>query len=224
MTDKPHLKVVTMSSPSEPDPTESALLEGNTVRVLFDVDSVIADLVQVFISAIEAAGIRTLPKGWRPTQFDIATDLGFTKDEEQRMYKMLRLPGIADMVLPYKGAIAGVKKIANISDVFFVTTPMKGSPTWTFDRTAWLHRHFGEELGSKWVYTEYKYVVYGDILVDDKPENCAGFEKAWPGSIALRWVPLGQTVEEKLTNVNSWDMVYLFVEQYAQKKKLWRRK
>lgn len=220
-TDKPHLKVVTMNSHSEPDPTDSSLLEGDKVRVLFDVDSVIANLVQVFVSAIATAGIRQLPPGWKPKQFDIATDLGFTNDEERRMYNVLKLPGIAKMVHPYPGAIEGVKRIAKIADVFFVTTPMKGSPTWANDRTEWLKKHFGEELGGKWVYTEYKYVVFGEILVDDRPENCIEFEKAWPGSIALRWCPPGIPVEPKCNNVNTWEMVRLFVEQYTKKKKLW---
>lgn len=218
---KPHLKVVTMNGLSEPGPADSPFLGGSRIRVLLDVDSVIADLVRVFISAIEVAGIRKLPTGWRPTQFDIATELGFTKDEERRMYEKLQLPGIAKMVHPYPKAVEGVKKLARIADVFFVTTPMKGSPTWTYDRTGWLTEKFGEELGSKWVYTEYKYVVFGDMLVDDRPENCQDFEKAWPGSLALRWCPFGMPVEKKLTNVNSWDMVHLFAEHYAKRKKLW---
>jgi 5'(3')-deoxyribonucleotidase len=212
-----------MTGPSEPDPEDSAFLAGNRVRVLFDVDSVIANLVQVFVSAIEAAGIRVLPKGWLPRQFDIAAELGFTKNEEKRMYDMLQLPGVANTVLPYAGAIAGVKRVARIADAFFVTTPLRGSPTWVYDRNSWLVRHFGEELGSKWVYTEHKYAVFGELLVDDKPENCMKFEKAWPGSIGLRWLPQGQPVVDGLYNVNSWDMVYHWVEQYTRQKAIWRR-
>jgi len=221
---KTHLKEVTVNSPSEAEPEHSALAVGEKPRVLFDVDSVIGNLVQVFISAIEAADIRKLPQDWKPRQFDVATDLGLTKSEEKRMYEMLQRPGVAEIVHPYPGAVEGVKKVAGIADVFFVTSPMPGSQTWTYDRSRWLIQKFGEVLGSKWVYTEYKYVVYGDILVDDKPEHCTDFKKAWPGSIALRWLPPGMPVDKRLINVDSWDMVYMYVEQYAKQKKLWMRK
>lgn len=221
---KPHLEVVTMTGLSEPSPKESAFLLGEQVRLLLDVDSVFGNIVQVFISAIMAAGIRKMDPGWLPKQFDIATELGFTKDEEERMYKMLQAPGVANMMHPYPGAVEKVKSLANIADVYFVTTPMQGSPTWTYDRGLWLTRLFGDELGAKWVYTKYKFVVFGDILVDDKAENCYEFEKAWPGSIALRWKPKGREVAKGLKNVDSWDMVRLYVEQYAKKKKLWRKR
>lgn len=220
-TTKTHQKEATVNFPSDAGPEYSALAVGEKPRVLFDIDSVVANLVQMFISAIEAAGIRQLPKDWRPLQFDVAKDLGLSKDEEARMYDMLKLPGVASMVPPYPGAVEGVKKVARIADAFFVTSPMPGSQTWTYDRSKWLIEKFGEALGSRWIYTEYKYAVYGDILVDDKPEHCLDFRKAWPGSIALRWLPKGMPVDKRLINVDSWNMVYMYAEQYAKKKKLW---
>jgi 5'(3')-deoxyribonucleotidase len=187
---------------------------------LLDVDGVVADFVQLMVNAVRNLKFRDIPINWRPTKWDVAKELGLTHKQEDEVYEVLRLPGSANMLLPFPGAVQGVKRLASLFDVAFVTTPVEGSATWCFDRMEWLESHFGPDLGSRWVFTDHKYLVYGDFLgdflVDDKPENCLEFREAWPGSVPLRWLSPGMSIQEGLVHVSSWEEVERCVRQWGK--------
>jgi 5'-nucleotidase len=210
-----------MSSPSELSPTSSSIM-GKRPRVLVDVDGVVADFAQLMVNAVRNLKFRDIPITWRPTKWDIARELELTKEQEEEVYDVLRLPGSAGLLNPIPGAIQGVKRIASLFDVAFVTSPLDGSHTWCFDRSEWLMKHFGEDLGSRWVYTDYKYLVYGDFLVDDKPSHCLDFKKAWPGSVPLRWQLPGVTAQDGLVHVSTWKEVEFAVRQWGKRMSLAR--
>jgi len=220
MTDKPQEeKAETTSSLSELTPTSSSIM-GRRPRVLLDVDGVIADLVQLMVNAVRNLKLKDISISWRPTKWDVAKELGLTNKQEDAVYEVLRLPGSANMLLPFPGAVQGVKRIASLFDVAFVTAPVEGSATWCFDRIEWLVKHFGDDLGNRWVFTDHKYLVYGDFLVDDKPENCLEFKQAWPGSVPIRWLSPGMAVQEGLIHVSTWKEVEVCIRQWGKRMSL----
>jgi len=208
-----------MTSPSELTPTSSSIMSRRP-RVLLDVDGVIADFVQLMVNAVRNLKLSDVPITWRPAHWDVAKELGLTRKQEDAVYDVLRLPGSANMLHPLPGAIQGVKKLAGLFDVAFVTTPLDGGQTWCFDRIEWLVRHFGEELGNRWVFTENKYLIYGDFLVDDKPSHCLDFKKAWPGSVPLRWLAPGMTVQDGIAHVSTWREVEFAVRRWGKRMSL----
>lgn len=189
-------------------------------RVLLDVDGVVADFVQLMVNAVRNLKLRDIPLNWRPTKWDVAKELGLTNKQEDEVYEVLRLPGSANILHPFPGAVQGVKRIASLFDVAFVTAPVGGSQTWCYDRMEWLERHFGAELGSRWVFTDHKYLVYGDFLVDDKPENCLDFKEAWPGSVPIRWQSPGMSVHEGIIHVSTWKEVEFCMRQWGKRMSL----
>jgi 5'(3')-deoxyribonucleotidase len=184
----------------------------NRLRILFDVDGVIADCAQLYTNAIIATGVRSIPPTWRPTQWDIPGELKLSKKEEDEVYQLLTRAGMAQTLCPLPDAVESVLRIAKKVDVYFVTTPMVNAPTWPYDRELWLKRYFGDELGTKVVHTAHKYLISAIHLVDDKADNCRKWEEENPGRAALCWRLPGMQVEKDLICLSDWARVESFVD------------
>jgi 5'(3')-deoxyribonucleotidase len=183
--------------------------------VLLDVDGVSANYTDIFVRAVLSLGIRDIPPTWFPGEWDISKALKLTEKEDEAVYEIMNRPGIAQQIVPYPDAIESIQRLSRSADVYFVTSPLRTSPTWASDREAWLKKHFGDELGSKIVSTHYKYKVSGDIFVDDKPKHCLEWAKAWPLGIALHWAQFVNSEEKGLLKVYNWKMVQHLVDMRA---------
>lgn len=184
-------------------------------RVLVDVDDVIVNFKQAFISAVIAKGLRNIDHTWRRSTWDLAKDLGLTDKEEKEAFSLINMPGVADeMMNALPGAVEGVQNLMELADVYFITSPSKTSPTWSFDRRNWLVRHFGEEQGSKVGHVHDKFIVFGDFLVDDKPENVMLWKDAWPLSTAIYWSGelMPRSPRPDIMVANAWPQIQRFVE------------
>jgi 5'(3')-deoxyribonucleotidase len=176
--------------------------------VLLDVDGVIANFTQLYLSCAKAAGVLSMefPSDWESPYEKIEEALHLTKDGEAAVYKLLNAPDAAFNINPYPKAVEGVKSVAEIAEVYFVTNPIGSSPTWSWDRMRWLKKHFGDELGGNVVLTPHKFLVRGDIFVDDRPSNLEPWKKAWPYGIEVCWdQPYNQ--DWKSHKVNMWEHV-----------------
>ena len=180
--------------------------------VLCDVDGVIADLVKGVLDAIyDATGMRHDPED--VTQWDIKAALGLSDTTWRTVTRRIAEPGFAYHLDAYPDAVAGVKAVAELAEVVFVTSPWLSSPTWAHDRTEWLVRHFGREQGRKVIHTAEKHHVRGDMLIDDKPETL----KNWPGAWPMLWeCPHNRVVElvpMRVCRVSTWPEVLNVVLQ-----------
>lgn len=143
--------------------------------VLLDVDGVIADFMGDALEAIRKVSGKTHTRE-EVTDWDFFGCLDVSPaDKKSVLEYFIKAPGFAYNLEPLPGAVEGVKKIAAIADVFFVTSPWRSSPTWVYDRDRWLVKYFGSTLGRKVIHTEHKYLVRGNVLVDDKPEHVEGW-------------------------------------------------
>jgi 5'(3')-deoxyribonucleotidase len=201
---------------SMPTPVEYENLS-KKVRVLFDVDGVIADYAAAHVNAIVATGVRSIPITWRPTEWDIDEELKLTAAEKAKVSKIMAAPGIAQTFVAMPGAIDAVKRVAKIAEVYFVTTPMLESPTWPYDRAQWLCSQFGDSLGQRVVHTHYKYLVPAHHLVDDKVDNCHKWEAANPSGVALRYRTSRMDFAKDIINVSDWHAVERFIQITVQR-------
>ena len=71
---------------------------------------------------------------------------------------------------PIEGGLEAVKYLAKKNDVFICTSPMDTSRFCASEKYDWVKHHLGEEWTRKLILTKDKTLVYGDILIDDKPE------------------------------------------------------
>jgi 5'(3')-deoxyribonucleotidase len=74
----------------------------------------------------------------------------------------------------FPGAVAGVKSLMEISEVFFVTAPFHGEH-WMHERRQWLYDNFGIDR-KRVLQGHSKFLVRGELFVDDKIENLQKWE------------------------------------------------
>ena len=94
-------------------------------------------------------------------------------------------PGFVANMEPVKGAKEALERLQQMATVYAVTTPWPGAHHWPGERIAWLER-----LGiphHNIVLTGAKYLVRGDILVDDRIENLTKWLFHHPGGTAVLW-------------------------------------
>ena len=163
-------------------------------RVLIDVDGVIANFQKRFVEVAAQILGREFDEASSMTQWDVEKALGLSDEEKDAVYEVVNAPGFCMNLPEIPGAVDGIKRLMKYADVYFLTSPNKKSPTWVFERGAWLVERFGKELGEKVINTHHKYTIYGDIFIDDKPShveewqaqignlnpNAQGLLWAWP--------------------------------------------
>lgn len=154
-------------------------------RFLCDCDDVVANYVQGFVSAVVALGIRDIKYDHPFDEWDLSKSLKLTEVEDDAVYSLINLPGFAQRLNPLEGAVHGVKEIMKICDVIWVTSPLRSSPTWAYDRAQWLDKYFG--AGQKIVSTHEKYAVDGDFFLDDKPKHTKLWQEAHPMKLTMLW-------------------------------------
>lgn len=156
-------------------------------RVLLDVDGVLADFVGGYLQLLEHhTGLVAMRE--HITAFDIGASLGLTREQSSRMKRAIGdTPAFARHLDVYAGAAEGFRELAQVADVWIVTSPWNSNPTWTHDREAWLQRHFGIPH-SRVIHTSAKHICRGDFLVDDKTETLHAWQAEHPQGRAVQWI------------------------------------
>ncbi len=119
------------------------------------------------------------------SEWDIMRSFGVPPEVERAAYEELRRPGLAASFAPREGARELVAEISEWADVYAVTSPLPGSPTWASERAAWLG-----ELGlpeKRVVHAHAKYLVSGDALVDDRDSHLEAWSAEHPRGLAVLW-------------------------------------
>ncbi|XP_075417055.1 5'(3')-deoxyribonucleotidase, mitochondrial isoform X2 [Tenrec ecaudatus] len=147
---------------------------GRALRVLVDMDGVLADFEGGFLSKFRAR----------------YPDLPFVALEDRRgfwvseQYGRLR-PELREKAVsiwesenffldlePLPGAVDAVKQMANLenTDVFICTSPIRMFKYCPYEKYAWVEKHFGADFLEHIVLTRDKTVISGDLLIDDRPD------------------------------------------------------
>ena len=92
-------------------------------------------------------------------------DYGEDKDE---------IPGIFALMDPVPGAIEAFHALAEVFDVYLLSTaPWENSSAWS-DKLEWVKKHLGEKAKKRLILSHNKNLNRGDFLVDDRLANGAG--------------------------------------------------
>lgn len=86
----------------------------------------------------------------------------------------------------YDGSQAAIRELSEISDLYFVTAPLSSNRTWMPERVEWLQRHFNTPY-SRIAFVHDKFIVHGDFLIEDHPDNAAAWSVENPLGKALLW-------------------------------------
>lgn len=150
--------------------------------VLLDCDGVLADFTSTLLRYVSLAH-PDCPKPEDVTQFDLKDFL--TEEQHKTAVDILTTTRFAVDMLPMPRAQQIVRLLRNRGcEVYVLTAPFTECPTWEYDRRAWLARHFAMPE-HRVVSTTAKYLVRGDIFVDDRSKHVRSWADAWPGGRAF---------------------------------------
>ena len=153
-------------------------------RLLLDCDNVLADFVGPCLGVLESLTGETYLRA-SVTTWNIMKALDIPEDVSAKAYKVMKRPGFCRGLPVFAEATAGVARLQEYAHVFIVTSSING-PYWAGEREEWLREHFG--IASSYVlHVQAKYVVMGDVFVDDKTSALVDWEKYHQG-IPVQWV------------------------------------
>lgn len=95
---------------------------------------------------------------------------GFKQDEIDAILDLWYSPGFFRDMPPIEGAQKAMEDmVAHGYEVFICSTPMKGHPTCSTEKEAWIKEHLGKDFLGRLILTQDKTLIHGHILIDDKP-------------------------------------------------------
>lgn len=180
-------------------------------RVLLDVDGVLADFLSPSLAFLDHEfGVK------QDAQTFPSWDLFETIDRryQEAMATHWAQPGWCRAIPVYGGAQEAVMALREVADVYFVTAQMLHAPYWMWERVQWLKEHFAAD-DRHIVLTLAKYLIVGDVFVDDKPANVNAWAAAHPEKQGVLWTQPYNTSHTPTGNVmrcGSWRDLRTVVE------------
>ena len=90
------------------------------------------------------------------------------------------IPGLFSLMEPMEGAVDAVHKLAEVYDVFILSTATWNNPLAWSDKVEWVKKNFGEVFYERMIITHRKDLCEGDYLIDDRGENgTSEFKGEW---------------------------------------------
>ena len=197
-------------------------------RVLMDVDGVLANFVGATLRDLERWASKEDLERWggvplrhdAVVTWDVLSSFPGSQALEDRMRAAWREPGWCAQIPVYDGAIEGLARVREISDVFFVTSPMSSAPHWMWERERWL-AHYFNATERDIVFTSSKHLVSGNFLVDDKPSNVIEWRNERllePGTYAVLWDRAynreGEYVPGDVDRIVGWTSLYDYIKEH----------
>lgn len=152
--------------------------------LLVDMDGVLSDFERSLIRFIRAEFPEAL------SYIDLANRTTFFLDDEfpvqyrHSVRGIMNRPGYFMNLHPIEGGIETLDRLTrnpfkNKVDVWICTSPLLSNPHCVQEKYAWVRRHLGHYWEKRVIITTDKTLVYGDYLIDDRPEI--------PGKITPVW-------------------------------------
>jgi 5'(3')-deoxyribonucleotidase len=174
------------------------------MRILVDCDGVLADFVQGMFNVIDELYGLTFTE-------DQLTDWNFHslnlgKERERSVWERVGHAGFAQALHPYDGAGEALEQLRVHHDVYVVSSPFWG-PTFCYDRAQWLLQRGMIPSTRKLVLAESKYVVAGDVLIDDRESNIQEWLEHNPNGYGFLWSRSYNVNAEKVITLpaNRWE-------------------
>lgn len=171
------------------------------MRVLLDLDGVVADWTKAVAAVTEKYGHKLDTTSWFQRK-DLPEGI------RDRVMSEIAAP---DFNLKFE-VLAGAKEAVSAlraagHEVHFVTS-LWDCPTWVYDRNRWLRKHGFCAAPSGVTYTKDKYVVSGQIFVDDKVSNVLKWRDKWEGrGVGVVWAQPWNAEYTGPNRFNDWERI-----------------
>ena len=131
-------------------------------RLFFDMDDVLFDFQSGLDRIDEETKMKYRAKG---------------PDDKDRFDE---IPGLFSKMDPVPGAIEAVYKLAEVYDVFILSTATWKNPSAWSDKVTWVAKYLGDVFHKRIIITHRKDLVEGDYLIDDRGKNgTSEFKGEW---------------------------------------------
>lgn len=181
--------------------------------VLVDVDGVLADFHTAALRIVGEILERDVVAGPRTT-WDILDAFEFTDAQTAAFKQAVGRPAFCASLAPYPDAREGIAQLRTIADVYAVTAPFH-SLHWVSERDWWLTEHFGFTR-KQIVHTDAKYLVAGDVFIDDKVEHVQRWVDRRTGTAVLWAQPYNAgAFVGRAHRTGSWDTVVALAREAA---------
>ena len=144
--------------------------------VLVDMDGVLADFERAFYKHWAARyPERRLPAPEDRQHSQIIDDLPEPWHRDARL--ITHAPGFFRDLPALSGALDGVRGLSALYDTWICSTPLREGSSSLSEKLEWVEHHLGAEWTERLILTRAKYMIDGDILIDDTP-HLEGLERA----------------------------------------------
>lgn len=187
-------------------------------RILFDCDGIFTDFVGGVLSQIEVlTGTCLTPEDF--PVWDVFDHVKVLFPEQPDLKKQLiahiEEPGFCANLAPYPGAEEALARLLKLQhekkiDLFIVTSPWLGSPTWGYERANWLH-HRGVPKRHV-INASAKEIISGDLFIDDKAEHVDDWSEANHGTAFLWDTPHNRGDKTVARRLQGWEDFFSILE------------
>ncbi len=147
--------------------------------VLIDQDGVLADFDQGFYAAWAQSGHDhpALPPHQRKS-FYVRDD--YPAHLATSVEQIYTAPGFFRDLKPIEGAVEAIQGLLNAGhDVRICTSPLNSYRNCVQEKYEWVEQHLGLDFVARMIVTKDKTVVFGDVLIDDKPTITGTRTPSW---------------------------------------------
>lgn len=180
--------------------------------LLLDCDGVLADFNQASLDDIRALTGITYTRE-EIVEFELLNCFPLSKRDKKYIKSLRARPGWCSEIPPFENAKEPVKLLNKLTDLYIVTSPWM-SKHWVPERYEWLEKHFNIPHEKVW-FGKHKWMVQGDIFVDDKTENCLDYKSNRPNSHVFLWSTAYNKEEKGLIRTNDWEELLYLVGTYG---------
>lgn len=147
--------------------------------VLVDMDGVIADWSAEYNRLLDIEDPnREITRTPDQRTFDLFS--ARPKAHQETILRVMNKPGFYDDLDPIDGAFDALNwMVSEGHTVYLVSSPFPTNPTSASGKLSWVMKHLGIEWAKRLIITMDKTPVYGDVLIDDKPEIKGSVSPSW---------------------------------------------
>jgi 5'(3')-deoxyribonucleotidase len=142
--------------------------------IFVDVDGVLCDFVSAYLALVKEHTGREHAHA-DVTAFELHTCV-VSKEEDNHIWQnLIDRPGFISNMVDLPGAQEGLEELRSLGKVCALTSPHLG-PFWMHERAKWLMaRGFSKR---EIIFASEKSHVHGDVLIDDRFDNCVDWSRA----------------------------------------------